>query len=114
LVGGDHDAAFEDEMDAVADNIHAGIIFRVPAPTFTYHSVTSDVNLFYFLRGFGGGFILEERDIGSNAIHRYSYGLRTGILNLDCLGMTSNYSFPTVLSIIICVYPNVIYWFIER
>jgi hypothetical protein len=37
LVGGDDDAAFEEEVDAVADNIHAGEIFRVPASMSIYH-----------------------------------------------------------------------------
>ena len=40
-------------MDAVGDNNHAGEIVRVPAPTFMYHSIALDVNLFYFLSGTG-------------------------------------------------------------
>jgi len=64
--GGDDDAAFEDERDAVADNIHACVIFKVPASTVIYHSVGFDVNRFYFPRyvvnrdaeGFGGRSLL--------------------------------------------------------
>jgi len=37
LVGGDDDAAFAEEVDAVADNIRAGEIFSVPASMFIYH-----------------------------------------------------------------------------
>ncbi len=54
LVDGDDAPALKKEVDAVADNFHAGINFRVPAPTFTYHSVGLDVNLFYFSLGPGG------------------------------------------------------------
>ena len=46
LVGGDDDADFEIEVDAVADNIHAGEIFRVPASRFIYHGAAFDVNPF--------------------------------------------------------------------
>jgi len=51
LVGGDDDAAFEDEVNAVADSFRAGEIFRVPASTFIYHSIALHVNLFIFLPG---------------------------------------------------------------
>jgi hypothetical protein len=54
LVDGDDDAAFEDEVDAVADNNHAGEIFRIPASMPIYHSVAFDVNFFYLSRGPGG------------------------------------------------------------
>lgn len=59
LVVGDDDAAFEDEMDAVADNIHAGVIFKAPAPAVIYHSLTFDVNPILFPSGIPLRFILE-------------------------------------------------------
>ncbi len=41
----DDDAAFEEEVGAAADNIHAGIAYNVPTPTRIYHSLAFDVNL---------------------------------------------------------------------
>ena len=54
LSGGDGDAAFEDEVDVVADSFRASIIFRLPAPTSMYHGIAVEVNLFIFSRGNGG------------------------------------------------------------
>jgi hypothetical protein len=46
LSGGDADAAFEDEVDVVADRFRAIVIFRLPAPTFMYHGFALEVNPF--------------------------------------------------------------------
>lgn len=46
LSGGDGDAAFEDEVDVVADIFRASIIFRLPAPTSMYHGLALEVNPF--------------------------------------------------------------------
>ena len=48
LSGGDGDAAFEDEVDVVADSFRASIIFRLPAPTFMYHGPALEVNPFAY------------------------------------------------------------------
>ena len=44
LNAGDGDAAFEAEVDVVADRLRASIIFRLPAPTSLYHGVALEVN----------------------------------------------------------------------
>jgi len=46
LSGSDGDAAFEDEVDVIADRFRASIIFRLPAPTSMYHSFALEVNPF--------------------------------------------------------------------
>jgi hypothetical protein len=50
LVGGDGDAAFEDEVDFVADSFLASVIFRLPASTFMYHGIALEVNSFCLRR----------------------------------------------------------------
>jgi hypothetical protein len=56
LSGGDGDAAFEDEVDVVADRFRASIIFRLPASTFLYHGLALEVNPFPYqgMNGIGG------------------------------------------------------------
>ena len=61
LSGGDGDAAFEDEVDVVADSFRASIIFRLPAPTSMYHSIAMDVNLLFSLRVNDRQIILVQR-----------------------------------------------------
>jgi len=51
LVDGDDAPALKKEVDAVADNFHASINFRVPAPTSIYHIITSLSTSTAFWRG---------------------------------------------------------------
>jgi hypothetical protein len=46
LSGGDGDAAFEDEVNVVADSFRASIISRLPASMFMYHGIALEVNPF--------------------------------------------------------------------
>jgi hypothetical protein len=65
-LNGDDDAAFEDEGDAVADNIHADVIFKGSAAAVINHRLVFDVNRFYpplvtFVKG-GTLFLSELTD----------------------------------------------------